>query len=114
MTPLKLAQRYLDIFYGGGAIDDLRAILADDLSFRGPFYRFDSAAAYIDALKSDPPEASSYQILASYEYDNSACLIYQFSKQAITTPMAQTFELVDGKIARILLIFDSAVFIGKQ
>lgn len=110
MTPLALAQQYMDIFFGDGDIERLREILADDCRFVGPFYRFDSAQAYIDSLKSDLLEDFGYQIIKAYEDEDSACLVYRFSKPGIEIPMTQVFEVADGRISNILLLFDSGVF----
>lgn len=40
----------------------------------------------------------------------AACLIYEFSKSGIITPMMQLFEVYNGEIHKILLIFDSKMF----
>ena len=110
MTPLELAKRYMAIFYAGEPLDDLRPLVSDDLSFKGPFLECHSAYEYIASLKSDPPKGCGYVVLHEYESDTSACLIYQFSKPGVTTPMAQVFGIRDGKIAEIQLIFDTRVF----
>lgn len=107
--PLELARRYLDIFCSGD-VEALRPLFHKDLLFEGPFSRFDSAGAYLSALNADPPRGISIQILAEFEKDQLACLIYEFRKDGIRTPMAQLFEIRDGKICRIKLIFDRADF----
>ena len=88
--------------------------MADDFSFSGPFYQFDSAEGYIESLQSDPPNGFQYEIIRSFEDESSACLIYRFSKPGVSTPMAQWFEMKDGKIRKILLIFDSGAFEDMQ
>jgi hypothetical protein len=110
MSPLELALKYMDLFFTGKNLEELLHFLADDLRFRGPFYEFDTAEAYVSALASDPPEGFEYEVLASFECGSSACLFYQFSKPGISVPMAQLFEVRDGKISRILLIFDTEAF----
>jgi hypothetical protein len=81
--------------------------------FCEPFYTFNSAEDYINALKSDPPKNFKYKIIASFEGKSSACLIYHFSKPGVNTPMAQFFKISDGKISEILLIFDTNAFYKK-
>ena len=110
MEPLKLANQYIDIFFGSGSIESLAEILSEDCAFRGPFYKFDSAKAYIDSLKLDPPENTSCKIIESFENENSACLVYEFTKPGVSTVMSQTFRVSNGKISRILLVFDTAAF----
>ena len=59
----------------------------------------------------DPPKNCEYKIIQSYEDETSACLIYEFSKADLNTPMTHIFEVNDGKISKILLIFDTSAFI---
>lgn len=110
MQPLELALQYMDLFYSGKDLDALVHLFAKDFTFRGPFYCFDTAEDYVKALKADPPQGLSYQIIRSFETDAAACLVYQFSKPGISVPMAQLFEIIDGKIGSILLIFDTGAF----
>lgn len=111
MSPLALAYRFMEIFYESADPEQLSAILHEDLEFTGPFYRLDSARAYIDSLLVDPPREMSYRIIHAYQDAASACLIYQMEKPGISTPMAQQFTVKNGKIHQIRLIFDSGVFI---
>lgn len=111
MKPLELALKYLEIFYSGNNLDRLKDILASDLSFTGPLYAFNSAADYVNALKSDPPGGMNYKIIKSFDDENSACIIYQFYKGNVSTQMAQLFEVKDEKINKINLIFDTKVLV---
>lgn len=111
MKPLDLAHRYMDIFYSGTDIQELKKILAEDLIFEGSFYKFKSAEDYTNSLKKDPPEGMKYEIIKSFEDENSACLIYLFSKEGISVPMAQVFEVKEGKISKITIIFDTKDFV---
>ncbi len=52
----------------------------------------------------------TYKIIESFENDSCACLIYQFSKEGISVPMVQLFEIDDDKISKFVLIFDTAAF----
>ncbi|NNE09158.1 MAG: nuclear transport factor 2 family protein, partial [Gemmatimonadetes bacterium] len=54
MSSLALARTFLDAF-SAADLPKLRALLADDLVFRGPFARFDSADEYAAAIAADPP-----------------------------------------------------------
>ena len=110
MSPLNLAEKYMDILFPGSDPELLRPLLGKPFLFEGPFFTFETAEAYIQSLKADPPIDFSYELLKSWEDDSSACLIYQFSKPGISTPMVQWFEVNNSKIVKILLVFDSAVF----
>jgi diadenosine tetraphosphate (Ap4A) HIT family hydrolase len=81
--------------------------------FEGPFFEFDSAEAYMESLKTDPPEKVKYHLLESYEKDGSACLVYLFSKPGVQTPMVQIFHTAGDKIKKIQLMFDTGAFTEK-
>lgn len=108
--PLELAESYMKSFFGQAPQEMMNMIFADDLVFEGPFQKTFSAKQYMDALKEDPPKDVHYILEKAYEDENSACLIYIFSKPGVRTRMAQTFEIADGKICRINLVFDTAEF----
>lgn len=110
MTPLELAQKYMDCLFETGNLEELRNILCDDLFFIGPLYKFQSADSYLDSLRNDPPKGFNYRLIKSYGDKTTACLLYQFSKPGISTPMCQLFETHNGKICRILLVFDTDKF----
>ncbi len=110
MRPLELAQQYMDIFFSGRDVEALRSLFADDFTFSGPFYEFDSAEDYIHSLQSDPPKDCHYTMIRSFEDEFGACLVYEFSKPGVCTPMTQVFEVRDGKISNILLVFDTDAF----
>ncbi|GJM27704.1 MAG: hypothetical protein DHS20C17_03390 [Cyclobacteriaceae bacterium] len=110
MTPLELAEKYMDCVFNTGDLETLRKILSDDLKFSGPFFKFNSAEDYVNSLRNDPPDGFEYEIKKRYADNSSTCLCYQFSKPGVSTSMAQIFETSNGKISSILLIFDSAVF----
>ncbi len=84
--------------------------MTDNFNFNGPFYQFDSAEAYITSLQADPPKGFKYEIIRSFENESSACLIYQFTKPGVCTPMVQLFEVKERKISKVLLVFDTQTF----
>jgi hypothetical protein len=110
MTNLEIALKYMDIFYSGKEFDELAEIFFDNLVFEGPLFRFDSASDYIESLKSDPPVSCEYRLIRVFESTGSVNLIYEFIKGEIRTPMSQLFEFENGRISRILLVFDTARF----
>lgn len=110
MTPLTLAQQYMDCLFQTNNWERLRAILADDLVFEGPLYRFRAAEDYIKSLQDDPLTDCKYTPIYQFENNASAALVYRFSKPGVNTIMAQTFEIHKAQIKRILLVFDSKNF----
>ena len=100
----------MDCVFKTGDWEELRNILSDDLQFSGPFFNFDSADDYVNSLRKNPPENFEYEIIKSFADNSSACLVYQFSKPGVSTPMTQTFETYHGKICSILLVFDTGAF----
>ena len=110
MTPLELAQKYMDCIFETGSLEKLRSILCDDLVFNGPLYKFRSADSYINSLRNDPPKDFNYRLIKSYGDETAACLLYEFSKPGVSTPMSQLFETRNGKISHILLVFDADKF----
>lgn len=108
--PLELAEKYMESFFGRAPLEMMADLFSDDLVFEGPFQRFFSARQYMDSLLDDPPKDVHYILEKSYEDENSACMIYRFSKPGVETRMAQIFEIADQKICRMTLVFDSRAF----
>ena len=108
-SPLDLALEYMAHFFSGN-ISGLRHVLAADLSFAGPFHSFHSAEAYLASLEADPPVGCSYEVLSTFETPSAVCLVYRFTKPGVSTTMAQVFEVADGKIRKIRLVFDTGAF----
>jgi hypothetical protein len=113
MNPLELAHEYMNLVFTTCELDLLRNILAEELSFIGPYFTYNKAEDYIDSLKADPPEAFKYEMIKAYEDSTSACLVYRFWKPGIHTIMTQIFEAQNDKITRILLVFDTGAFRQK-
>ena len=110
MSPLDLAQQYMDIVYDTNEWDELRQVFHADLQFDGPFYSFQTADTYIKIMEENPPLGFQYELIRAYEDASSACLVHRFYKPGVSTIMAQIFEVKDNKIKRIQLIFDSGAF----
>lgn len=109
-TPLKLAESYMKAFFGPAPLEELEILLADELVFEGPFHQSRSAKEYLQALRDSPLDDAHYIIEKAYEDENSACLIYVFSKPGVKTRMVQTFEVADNRICKINLVFDARAF----
>ena len=110
MTPLALAKQYLDIFFSGEDFERMYEILAEDLHFEGPFFQSGTAQAYVESLQADPPVGCSYKLLQAFEDGDVVNLLYRFSKPGVLAMMSQLFETENGRIKRILLVFDTGAF----
>ena len=110
MSPLDLAYEYMRIFHSGAGYDALHSIFAEDMTFDGPLYSFNSAANYINSLMESPCVGCRYSMVEAFERENRAVLIYEFSKGDLSTLMTQIFDVLDGEISKIRLVFDSRVF----
>ncbi len=110
MSKLEIVEKYLEILFSDGNPDELEKIFSNDLQFKGPLFQFESAAVYIESLKSNPPVGFECELIESFEKDSKVSIFYNFSKGEVRTPMAQLFEFENDLIRRILLIFDSTHF----
>ena len=108
--PLDLAESYMKSFFGQSPLEMMSMLFAVDLEFEGPFYKSSTAKEYMDRLREDPPMDVHCIMERVYEDENSACLIYLFSKPGVETRMVQTFEIADEKIRKIKLVFDTNAF----
>ena len=89
-------------------------VLAKNLKFTGPFYKYDTARDYIQSLMENPPVDVSYDLLQEYEDKNSCCLVYQYRKPGVDETMAQLFEVEGNRITKIRLMFDASKFLDKK
>jgi len=71
-----MALMYMKLFYPGTDIEEVREILAEDLSFAELFHKFNSAEYCINSLTEDPPGGMRYKVIKCFEDKKSACLIY--------------------------------------
>jgi hypothetical protein len=100
----------MEILFSGERMDELGLLFSDEFTFKGPLYEFSSGDAYIKSLEEAPPKEFQYSVLGEYEDEASACVVYQFTKPGLSVPMAQRFEIKDGRISSIQLIFDASKF----
>lgn len=107
MNHREIAEKFIACFCAGD-IDGLATLLADDLRFTGPFFRFDSSNAYLDSLRNDPPEPGSYRLLSVTEDSDAVSVFYEYDKNGRPMTIAQLFGFRNGRISDILLVFDGS------
>ena len=105
MASLDLVVKFLDCFCRGD-IDHLAEILADDLEFEGPLLQVNGRENYLEALRSDPPEQSTYQILDFVEEAEKVVVFYEYRKPQGNIKVEQSFVIKNGYIAKMVLVFD--------
>jgi len=100
----------MTILFGDGDLEQLMTLFADEFHFSGPFYEFGSARAYVDALKAGPLRDYSYETIGEFENNDSACILFRFSRPGVSVVMSGYFGISHDKIDKVLLIFDTAPF----
>ena len=112
MTNREMAMKFIDCFCSV-EIEELSKLLAPDLVFTGTFFNYNSAAEYLAALRSDPPEIAAGEIMDISENADSVAVFWQYKKASGEHKMAQLFTFRKQKINKILLIFDGRPFIEQ-
>lgn len=102
-----LALQFIARFCAGD-VAGLEPLLAPDLVFEGPLFRFDSRTDYLASLAASPPEPAGHRVRTRCAEGDSVSVFYEYLKPAGPMLIAQHFRIEDGCIAEILLVFDSA------
>lgn len=116
MENINLIREYFEKFFSGRArISELREYLREDFSFQGPLMAADSRAEYLAQLTQFGDEmelqAGIREIIA--QGDAVAALVdYQGPRGPIT--YAQWFEIRDGKISRLEVVYDPRPFLNQD
>ena len=109
----QVVRDYLAAFYGGD-FETARELLADDLTFRGPFVEVDSADAFLASAQPLRPILKGHRLVKQWQDDDQVSTLYEMS---LETPAGTGSVLVaewnavrDGKVASAALVFDTAAF----
>lgn len=115
MSPTELAKIYMQSFFGEKPLEEMRSVLADDLKFTGPFYKYATADEYILSLIDNNMSADvmSYELLQEHESKNTCCLVYRAKNHEVNDIMAQLFEVNENKIIRIRLLLNASKLLKK-
>ena len=88
-----------------------RALLHDDLSFRGPFETLDSADALIGSLQGLSQIVTSAERNGLLAQGDEVAVAYELHTAPVpTAPVAERYKVRDGKIASIQAFFDARPF----
>ena len=101
--------RYLELFCARKT-EGMEQLFAPGLHFKGPLLETRSAAEYVEALQKDPGEPCIYEVVSLFEGPGEVCCFYDLIKPEGRVTLAQLFTFSEGKIAEILLVFDTGTF----
>lgn len=89
-----------------------RQQLADNLDFAGPIDTFDNADDYITAIKGLSQITKGTSTKRVFEDGADVCVIYdlQTATPAGDAPVAEWYQVADGRISMIRVFFDARPF----
>ena len=112
-SPARVVRDYLDAFYGGD-FEAARELLADDVTFRGPFVEVDNAEAFLASAQPLRSIVSGHRLIKQWQDNDQVSTLYEMN---LETPAATGSVLVsesnairEGKIASASLVFDTEAF----
>ena len=112
-SPERVVSAYLEAFYAGH-FDIARCLVADDLSFKGPFVQVDSADALFASAKPLQQIVKGHRPIKQWRDGDEISTLYEMN---LETPAGNGSVLVsewntvrDGKVTSATLVFDTAAF----
>lgn len=108
-----LIKEYFQRFFSGPAHpSDMREYLTEDFIFRGPLMSAESAADYIQQLEAYGDEFEIYaKVRKIIEQGDTVAALVDFQGPGGVIRYAQWFDLRDGKICRLEVIYDPRPFL---
>ncbi len=91
--------------FAAGDVEGLGSVVAEGLRFTGPYLSVDSKAAYLDALRCDPPEPCEATILNVTEGEDQVVVFYELLKSGGRVTLAQWFRFGAEGIHETRLVF---------
>jgi ketosteroid isomerase-like protein len=106
----QVAEEYFAAWTGKD-FDRARALLHDDLAFRGPIDSFDDAGAYLRAIQSLSQIVTGADKRKVFVDGDDVCVIYDLHTGPVpNAPTAEWYRVRDGRIAAIQVFFDARPF----
>jgi ketosteroid isomerase-like protein len=111
---LEIVNRFYDATNGGRA-EELRGLVADDVSFAGPVMQANGAAEYVAMNEQLLGFHEQTRMLRQFEAGGDVCSIYELDMRtpaggALGLTIADWIEVRDGKIAAQRILFDPREF----
>ena len=112
----QIVRRYLDAFLAGKVdFDGVRACIAADFVFEGPMVQAQSAAAFIEKMKSYGDSMEMHGKVHHVVADGDVVsALYDLQGPSGAMSFAEWYWLEGGKIARIKLHYDPRPFLELQ
>jgi len=110
-TAAETVQRFKQ-YLGKGDVAQARRLLADDLSFQGPFDTFTSPEPYLEALGKLHHIVERVDVKKMFVDGQDVCLLYDLVTKtpAGTAFVAEWHQVQDGTIHAIRVVFDARPF----
>lgn len=106
-TAKELSLEFVRAFCDGDT-ERIGELLAEDFRFEGPLLAANNRAGYLVGLRQDPPvPGGRFDLLRAFEDGEEACLIYNYARPGLSLRIAQLTRCRAGKIASIVLVFDT-------
>jgi hypothetical protein len=105
----QIAQQFLGAV-GEKDFTGARALLHDDLDFRGPIDTFDNADDYIDALERLSQITRGADVQKVFVDGDDVCVIYDLHTAVANSPVAEWQRISGDKIAAVRVFFDARPF----
>ena len=90
----------------------VRSLLADGLSFRGPYDTFDNADDFVGAVSQLWGLVKAVEVRKVFDGGDDVMVVYDLvpQKAVDNVTLAEWYHVSDGAIDSIRLIFDTAAF----
>jgi len=103
----EVALAFLERFCSGD-VEGLAPLLMTDFRFQGPLLECETAAAYLDALRRDPPQPGcAYRLVDLAAAGDTVTLAWEYCKPAGAMLVNQRLRFRDGRISEMQLTFDA-------
>jgi hypothetical protein len=116
-SPAEVVEQYFDAWTSGN-FDAARALLRDDMSFRGPIDTFDNADALLASIKGLAQIVTGSKRRGLIADGGQVAVIYDLHTQPVpTSHVAEWYRVEDGKIVSMEAFFDArpfAALFGQQ
>jgi ketosteroid isomerase-like protein len=116
MINAEIVQRYYETFFSGPARhSDVRDWLTDDFTFRDPQMKADSADEYVQQLTAYGDQMDlQVEVRHLISRGSLVAALVEFQGPAGPMTYAQWFNLREGKIARLEVIYDPRPFLEQD
>jgi ketosteroid isomerase-like protein len=106
----QIVEQYFDAWTSKD-FDTARSLLRDDLSFTGPFDKFDNADALMESIKGLAQIVERADRRGIIADGDRVSVVYDLHTGPVgTAPVAEWYTVRDGKIATIEAFFDARPF----